>query len=67
VSQEAELHILHKRVRDLEDNFRLIDRGLTKAEEKLRDKFAIAFVAAGHGPDVVYDMADHMLQVRDSE
>ncbi len=67
MSSEAELHILHKRVRDLEDNFRLIDRGLTKAEEKLRDKFAIAFVAAGYPVDAVYSMADSVLQVRDSE
>ena len=41
MSQIAELAVLQRQVKDLEDSIKTIERGLSKKELKLRDEFAM--------------------------
>ena len=42
MSQIAELAVLQRQVKDLEDSIKTIERGLSKKELRLRDEFAMA-------------------------
>ena len=66
MSNVAELHMIKQRVSEIEKTVGLLDRAQTRREEKLRDRLACAFAAAGYNPDVVYIKADEALKVRDT-
>ena len=65
----AELHLLKARIAELEETVEQIDRGATKKEIALRDKFAMAALAPlGLAPRVAarhaYEIADAMMEAR---
>lgn len=49
-SYDREIQEIHAKLLDLEDNVKIIDRGVTLREERLRDTFAV------HAP-ITYDIA----------
>ena len=75
MSQIAELAVLQRQVKDLEDSIKTIERGLSKKELRLRDEFAMAAMQGLLGifttedniddvPVLAYLMADAMLAAR---
>jgi len=77
MSQLAELHILKERIAELESTVELIDKGQTRQEEKLRDKFAAAALTGllayeewsrpESAASYAYALADAMLVARGKE
>ncbi len=71
MSTQAELHLLHTRIAELESTVEIIDKGHKRQEEKLRDQFAMAALQPiGLAPAVAakraYEMADAMMKERGS-
>jgi uncharacterized protein YlxW (UPF0749 family) len=64
MSTQAELHLLHTRIAELESTVQIIDKGHKRQEDKLRDRLACAFVIAGALPVDVYGLADQVLKHR---
>ena len=76
MSALSEIHLLRARLEELENNVQVIDRGVKRSEEKLRDKIAMAaltgIVAAAYNrpfaPSILareaYMLADAMLEAR---
>lgn len=76
MSQEAELHLLKNRLKELEEVVDIIDRGASKKEIALRDKFAMAALsavieyhyhpatAAASAAEAAYEYADAMMVAR---
>lgn len=70
----SEIHLLRARLEELENNVQVIDRGVKRSEEKLRDKIAIAamqgMLANNRNTNYsdwakhAYLMADAMLKAR---
>lgn len=81
MSQVAELTILQRQVKELEDNLKTIERGLSKKEMKLRDEFAMAAMQGVQAnpceaacdmtfeqvAEFAYNMADAMLAAREGK
>ena len=65
MSTQAELHLLHTRIAELESTVEIIDKGHKRQEDNLRDRLACAFAAGGCDPDEVYVMADLALTHRE--
>ncbi len=72
MSNLAELHLLNRRVQELEETVGILDRAKERQEEKLRDKFAGMAMAAflpdfwndGTFARKAYEAADEMLKER---
>ena len=78
MSQIAELAVLQRQVKDLEDSIKTIERGLSKKELRLRDEFAMAAMQGVQAnpcdeacrmgfvevAEFAYEFADAMLAVR---
>lgn len=64
MSTQAELHLLHTRIAELESTVEIIDKGHKRQEDKLRDRLACAFAASGVCPTAIYSFADDALKHR---
>ncbi len=71
MSEASELGILKRKVAELENDMSTIERGMSRAEEKLRDRFAMAAMSAiaGSGDskalaEYAYRVADAMMEAR---